>query len=119
MAAASKPTSTETDGLWESRRGAIRRSWCARLFEGGEHGKLAARLAAQVIKAYVESSAGSRPRWRADPAKVDIGAVWNAGPSEDDDCTADISIWTCRSACAASGGRLRVYSSGLEQMHVW
>ncbi len=62
----------------ESRRGAIRKSWCAVLFEGGEHGKLAARIAAQVIKAYVEKkNAGSRPRWQASPGNVDIGAVWN------------------------------------------
>jgi penicillin-binding protein 2 len=49
------------------------------LFEGGEHGQFAARIAAQVIKAYVEKK-------RREPAKVaqglssgkaEVGAVWN------------------------------------------
>jgi penicillin-binding protein 2 len=47
------------------------------LFEGGEHGKLAARLATQVIKAYVDKQrrvptkmAGPPPR------KVEIGGIW-------------------------------------------
>ena len=42
------------DGSWASRRGAIRTIVVCVLFEGGEHGRLAARLATQVIKAYVE-----------------------------------------------------------------
>jgi penicillin-binding protein 2 len=49
------------------------------LFEGGEHGRLAARLATQVIKAYVEKQ-------RRQPAKVagsssgrvEMGALWTA-----------------------------------------
>src|SRR6266849_4986285 len=53
------------------------------LFEGGEHGKLAARLATQVIKAYVDKQ-------RLQPSKVaegnhnaDVGAMWNeAGDDE-------------------------------------
>jgi penicillin-binding protein 2 len=47
------------------------------LFEGGEHGKLAARLATQVIKAYVDKQrrqptkvAGSKD------GKVEIGGLW-------------------------------------------
>lgn len=53
------------------------------LFEGGEHGKLAARLATQVIKAYVDKQ-------RRQPAKVasngpfDVGVLWN-GAGEDCD----------------------------------
>jgi penicillin-binding protein 2 len=53
------------------------------LLEEGEHGYLAARTAAQVIKAYVEKQrrqptkmAGSKPK------VVEIGAVWSE-PSDD------------------------------------
>ncbi len=53
------------------------------LLEEGEHGYLAARTAAAVIKAYVEKErkqptkvAGSRPSSSND-GKVDIGAVWS------------------------------------------
>jgi penicillin-binding protein 2 len=51
------------------------------LFEGGEHGKLAARIATQVLKAYVDKQ--RRPpnkmatNAKADE-KVDIGALWTA-----------------------------------------
>ena len=52
------------------------------LFEGGEHGKLAARLAAQVIKAYVEKQRRMRSdpmlfSDKSDPGKVPMAAVWN------------------------------------------
>jgi penicillin-binding protein 2 len=51
------------------------------LFEGGEHGKLAARLAAQIVKAYVEKQRRIRndPALfsdKADPGAVPIGGVW-------------------------------------------
>ncbi len=48
------------------------------LFEGGEHGKLAARLATQVIKAYVDKQ-HRQPTKVAGGANgsVEIGAVWN------------------------------------------
>jgi penicillin-binding protein 2 len=45
------------------------------LFQGGEHGKLAARLATQVIKAYVEKQQRQPPKL-ARNGKVDVGALW-------------------------------------------
>ena len=45
------------------------------LFEGGEHGKLAARLATQVIKAYVDKQRRLPPKL-ANSGKVDVGALW-------------------------------------------
>src|SRR5450755_4943483 len=45
------------------------------LFEGGEHGKLAARLATQVIKAYVDKQR-RQPTKVASSGKVDVGALW-------------------------------------------
>ena len=54
------------------------------LFEGGEHGKLAARLATQVIKAYVDKQR-RQPTKVANAGKVDVGAVWNGGASSEDD----------------------------------
>jgi len=52
------------------------------LFEGGEHGPLAARVASQVIKAYVEKQRRLRndPMLfsdKADPGSVPIAGVWN------------------------------------------
>src|ERR1700676_1094700 len=54
------------------------------LFEGGEHGKLAARLATQVIKAYVDKQR-RQPTKVASSGNVDVGALWNAGSEADDD----------------------------------
>jgi penicillin-binding protein 2 len=54
------------------------------LFEGGEHGKLAARLATQVVKAYVDKQR-RQPTKVASSGKVDVGALWNAGSEADDD----------------------------------
>jgi penicillin-binding protein 2 len=53
------------------------------LFEGGEHGRLAARLATQVIKAYVDKQRRV-PTKMAGPGtkKVEIGGMWTA-PGED------------------------------------
>jgi len=45
------------------------------LFEGGEHGKLAARLATQVIKAFVDKQRRQPPKL-ANSGKVDVGALW-------------------------------------------
>jgi penicillin-binding protein 2 len=51
------------------------------LFQGGEHGKLAARLATQVIKAYVDkqrripNKVAEKPQDK-DSGKVDIGGLW-------------------------------------------
>jgi penicillin-binding protein 2 len=55
------------------------------LFEGGEHGKLAARLATQVIKAYVDKQRRQPTKVASGSGKVDVGAVWNAGSGADDD----------------------------------
>src|SRR5712671_5904671 len=45
------------------------------LFEGGEHGKLAARLATQVIKAYVDKQR-RQPTKMAASGKVEVGSMW-------------------------------------------
>ncbi len=49
------------------------------LFQGGEHGKLAARLATQVIKAYVDKQRRQPTKLaRAGaPQKVDVGGLWS------------------------------------------
>jgi hypothetical protein len=47
------------------------------LFEGGEHGQFAARIAAQVIKAYVEKERSQPTKMAEGKAKTEIGAVWN------------------------------------------
>ena len=53
------------------------------LFEGGEHGKLAARLATQVIKAYVDKQQRQPTKMAASKPKVEIGAMWSEpGPGE-------------------------------------
>ncbi|MBI1741265.1 MAG: penicillin-binding protein 2 [Candidatus Koribacter versatilis] len=56
------------------------------LFEGGEHGKLAARLATQVIKAYVDKQRRV-PTKMAGPGKnkVEIGGVWTDPADGDGD----------------------------------
>jgi penicillin-binding protein 2 len=51
------------------------------LFEGGEHGKLAARLATQVLKAYVDKQRRAPQKMVEKPkgdGKVDMGALWTA-----------------------------------------
>jgi penicillin-binding protein 2 len=56
------------------------------LFEGGEHGKLAARLATQVLKAYVDKQRRT-PTKMAGPGakKVEIGGVWTDPNQESED----------------------------------
>ncbi len=54
------------------------------LFEGGEHGKLAARLATQVLKAYVDKQR-RQPTKVAKAGNVDVGAVWNGGSDGEDE----------------------------------
>jgi penicillin-binding protein 2 len=52
---------------------------CA-LFQGGEHGRLAARLATQVIKAYVEKQRRLPPKvakMQGRDRKIEIGALWS------------------------------------------
>ncbi len=49
------------------------------LFEGGEHGKLAARLATQVLKAYVDKQRRIPNKMVEKPkgnGTVDMGALW-------------------------------------------
>src|SRR5436190_1518606 len=59
---------------------------CA-LFQGGEHGRLAARLATQVIKSYVDKQRRQPTKVVEKPAndgKTEIGALWTA-PDEHGD----------------------------------
>jgi penicillin-binding protein 2 len=46
------------------------------LFEGGEHGKLAARLATQVIKAYVDKQRQQPTKMAESSGKVEISGLW-------------------------------------------
>ena len=55
------------------------------LLEEGEHGYLAARTAAQVIKAYVEKQRRQPTKMAKETGKVEIGAVWSAPDSDGDD----------------------------------
>jgi len=48
------------------------------LLEEGEHGYLAARTVAQVIKAFVEKQRRQPSKMAQGEHKVEIGAVWNA-----------------------------------------
>ena len=57
------------------------------LFQGGEHGRLAARLATQVIKAYVEKQRRTPQKMVEKPktdGTVDIGGLWTAPDSDGD-----------------------------------
>ena len=54
------------------------------LLEEGEHGYLAARTAAQVIKAYVEKQRRTPSKMAKSDSKVEIGAVWNADTEADE-----------------------------------
>ena len=56
---------------------------CA-LLEEGEHGYLAARVGAQVIKAYVEKQRRQPSKMAKGDGKVDVGAVWNTENSDSD-----------------------------------
>ncbi len=53
------------------------------LFEGGEHGKLAARLATQVIKAYVDKQRRQPTKVATGNSKVDVGGLWSAPGGSD------------------------------------
>jgi penicillin-binding protein 2 len=56
------------------------------LFEGGEHGKLAARLATQVIKAYVDKQRRQPTKLAAGSGKVEVGGLWTeSGDAGDTD----------------------------------
>ena len=54
------------------------------LFQGGEHGKLAARLATQVIKAYVDKKQRHPTNVAQGNGKAEIGAVWSAHDPDGD-----------------------------------
>jgi penicillin-binding protein 2 len=57
------------------------------LFEGGEHGRLAARLATQVIKAYVDKQRRQPIKVVDDPGKdgkAEMGAIWTSPDAEGD-----------------------------------
>jgi penicillin-binding protein 2 len=56
---------------------------CA-LFQGGEHGKLAARLATQVIKAYVDKQRRQPTNVASNNGKTEIGALWTAPETDGD-----------------------------------
>src|ERR1700720_4117541 len=55
------------------------------LFEGGEHGQFAARIAAQVVKAYVEKQRRQPTKVAQGDKKVEIGAVWNSDSPDGED----------------------------------
>jgi len=55
------------------------------LLEEGEHGYLAARTAAQVIKAYVEKERRQPSKIARGSGKVEVGAVWNGGSLDGSD----------------------------------
>jgi penicillin-binding protein 2 len=55
------------------------------LFEGGEHGQFAARIAAQVVKAFVEKQRRQPTKVAEQNKKVEIGAVWNSTSPDDED----------------------------------
>jgi penicillin-binding protein 2 len=57
---------------------------CA-LLEEGEHGYLAARTAAQVIKAYVEKQNRQPTKIAKGSGKAEIGAVWNVADPDGND----------------------------------
>ena len=59
------------------------------LFEGGEHGRLAARLATQVIKAYVDKQRRQPTKMAASTPKVEVGAVWSDSGEANGESDAD------------------------------
>jgi len=74
------------------------------LLEEGEHGYLAARAAAQVIKAYVDKQR-RQPTKVASSGKVDVGAVWTTGSGDDNQLHAgrfDLEVSKARPPLAAA-----------------
>jgi penicillin-binding protein 2 len=55
------------------------------LFEGGEHGRLAARLATQVIKAYVDKQRRQPTKMATGSGKVEVGSLWTDPGGADED----------------------------------
>ena len=54
------------------------------LFQGGEHGKLAARLATQVIKAYVDKQRLQPTKLAKNDGQTEIGALWTSPDADGD-----------------------------------
>ncbi|MFY9906999.1 MAG: penicillin-binding protein 2 [Terriglobales bacterium] len=62
------------------------------LFEGGEHGKLAARLATQVIKAYVDKQRRQPTKMASRSGKVEMSGMWSdSGGDGDADDPKDVA----------------------------
>src|SRR6202790_2124857 len=55
------------------------------LFEGGEHGRLAARLATQVIKAYVDKQRRQPTKMAASSGQVEVSSLWTENGGDDED----------------------------------
>lgn len=53
------------------------------LFEGGEHGQFAARIAAQVVKAYVEKQRRLPTKLAQAGQPVEMAGLWNQPPAHD------------------------------------
>jgi penicillin-binding protein 2 len=65
---------------------------CA-LLEEGEHGYLAARTAAQVIKAYVEKEHRNPSKLAQGSGKVEIGALWNGSDPDGEETLRGGRMW--------------------------
>ncbi|MGE5112225.1 MAG: penicillin-binding protein 2 [Acidobacteriaceae bacterium] len=80
------------------------------LFEGGEHGKLAARLATQVIKAYVDKQRGQQLQQQQNVAQGQGTPVTtNAAPEVKREKTAEMSgLWTEPNQDHAQAGKFEV-----------
>src|SRR5262249_585752 len=82
------------------------------LFEGGEHGPLAARVASQVIKAYVDKQRQVRNNPtlfsdKNDPGSVPMASLWSVPAEGEEDATAE-----ALSQDHIRGGTLRVKMEG-------
>ena len=83
------------------------------LFEGGEHGQFAARLAAQVVKAYVDKQRRQPVKVRRNPRRMLKWVRFGAQPAQ----TAILTIsrqltlpWTYQKAAAQGGRSPRAYT---------
>ena len=77
------------------------------LFQGGEHGKLAARLATQVIKAYVEKQHRAPQKMVEKPKNdgtVDIGGLWTDPRSRRQRQRSTARRPVCRRPCKEANG---------------
>jgi penicillin-binding protein 2 len=72
---------------------------CA-LFEEGEHGSLAAHVAAAVIKEYVEKQRRNPQKMAQQGGKVEVGGVWSQPPDSGD---GENEIWAGRFLLDAKG----------------